>query len=65
MEKRPRGITQAALDDVGESNVKSEAKSGRTFEVLDNGVQRVDLIPQKFILEHLLQGCLIEPYPIF
>ena len=39
-------VAQATSDDVVESDVKSEAKSGRTFGVLDNGVQRVDLIPR-------------------
>ena len=37
-------VAQAAPDDVGESNVKSKAKSGRIFGLLDSGIQRVDLI---------------------
>ena len=37
-------VALAAPDDVGESDVKSEAKSSRTFGLLDNGIQRVDLI---------------------
>ena len=39
-------VAQAAPDNVGESDVKSKAKSGCTFRVLDNGIQRVDLIPR-------------------
>ena len=39
-------VAQVAPDDVGESNVKSEAKSRCTFGVLDNGIQKMDLIPR-------------------